>query len=453
MVIMNTELLLARYSANTPRYTSFPTAPHFRATGEDSLYTQWLAQLPPDTPISVYFHVPFCRRLCRFCGCHTSVVHHDAPLLSYTTSMMQEIALVASKISHKLPVSHIHWGGGTPTALPPECIKSLMDTLREHFNVLPDAEIAFEIDPVTLTQEQSDMLAQVGLTRASIGLQDLDPKVQEVIGRPQTFEITKQACDGLRAAGARSINLDLLYGLPLQTTESVIRTAQKALELSPDRLSVFGYAHVPWMKKHQTLLSESDLPDGSERFQQRMAIDRTLRAAGYVAIGLDHYAKPTDSMAHALENGRLRRNFQGYTDDHAETLIGFGASSIGSLPQGYVANVGGVPAYRKALEQHKLPITRICPVSDEDRLRREVIFRIMCDLKADLPKIAAEFIADADLIADADSALQALAADGIVEWNGAQLRVTETGRPFMRHVAACFDQYFAQGTARHSKSV
>jgi oxygen-independent coproporphyrinogen-3 oxidase len=284
-------------------------------------------------------------------------------------------------------------------------------------------------------------------------LQDLDPKVQEVIGRPQTFEITKQACDGLRAAGARSINLDLLYGLPLQTTESVIRTAQKALELSPDRLSVFGYAHVPWMKKHQTLLSESDLPDGGERFQQRMAIDRTLRAAGYVAIGLDHYAKPTDSMAHALENGRLRRNFQGYTDDHAETLIGFGASSIGSLPQGYVANVGGVPAYRKALQQHKLPITRICPVSDEDRLRREVIFRIMCDLKADLPKIAAEFTADADLIADADSALQALAADGIVEWNGAQLRVTETGRPFMRHVAACFDQYFAQGTARHSKSV
>ena len=451
--IMDQELLLARYSANTPRYTSFPTAPHFRAAEDDALYAAWLAALPADQPLSVYFHVPFCRRLCRFCGCHTSVVHHDAPLLAYTNMLLQEIALVAGKIGRRLPVSHVHWGGGTPTALPPECIRLVMETLHEHFNLTSNAEIAFEIDPVTLTQEQVNALAHVGLTRASIGLQDLDPKVQKAIGRPQSFEITQDACDKLRAAGARSVNLDLLYGLPFQTTESVVRTAQKALELSPDRLSVFGYAHVPWMKKHQNLLPEADLPDGRERFAQRQAIDGALRDAGYIAIGLDHYAKPEDSMAKALPLGRLRRNFQGYTDDNAETLIGFGASSIGSLPGGYVANVGNVPAYRQAIEHKHLPIARICPVSEDDRLRREVIFRIMCDLQADLPQIAARFGADPAGLEDAAPGLEKLAGDGVIEWNGRQIRITEQGRPFMRHVAACFDPYFAQGTARHSKSV
>ena len=451
--LMNEFQLLARYPGNTPRYTSFPTAPHFEAAQGGQLYESWLAALPADAPISVYFHVPFCRRLCRFCGCHTSVVHHDAPMLTYTSHMMREIELVAANIPHRVPVSHVHWGGGTPTALPPECIEDLMAQLRTHFNVLPDAEIAFEIDPVTLTADQIATLRKIGLTRASVGLQDLDPKVQQAIGRPQSFEITQKAIDDLRAAGARSINLDLLYGLPFQTEDSVIRTAQGALDLAPDRLSVFGYAHVPWMKKHQNLLPQADLPGSEERFKQRAAIDRSLREAGYVAIGLDHYAKPQDSLAQAMSQGRLRRNFQGYTDDNAESLIGFGASSIGSLPQGYVANITSVPAYSAAIHRGELPIARIRGLLGEDRLRREVIFRIMCDLEADLPAVAARFESDAGLLADAHAALAELAGDGIVEWDGQRVRVTETGRPFMRHVAACFDPYFKQGVARHSSSV
>jgi len=450
---MNADQLLARHNGNTPRYTSFPTAPHFEPVADDVIYSGWLSELPAADPISLYVHVPFCRRLCRFCGCHTSVVHHDGPLISYAESLTREIELAASRIPHRARASHIHWGGGTPTAMPPDRIKALMRSLRTAFDFTADAEVAFEIDPVTLTLEQVDALGAAGLTRASIGLQDLDPQVQLAIGRPQSFAITQQAIEWLRSAGARSINLDLLYGLPFQTEESVIRTAAAALELAPDRLSVFGYAHVPWMKKHQNLLPESELPGPMARFRQRDAIDRYLRDAGYDPIGFDHYAKPGDSLAEAARLGRLRRNFQGYTDDAAETLIGFGASAIGSLPQGYAGNLTAVPAYRDAVRRGVLPVARLKVLTAEDRLRRDVIFRIMCDMEADLPVIAARHEAGAALLADASSSLDDLADDGIIEWNGSRLRVTEMGRPFVRHVAACFDPYLSKGTAQHSASV
>jgi len=450
---MNIADLIAKYDQRVPRYTSYPTAPHFSAAVGADTYADWLASLPSSTALSVYLHVPFCAQLCLFCGCHTTAVHRVEPLLAYTRTLLAEIDLLADAIGRRLKVRHIHWGGGTPTALPAECMERITDRLRARFDLPEDVEMAVEVDPRTLTEDALDGLRRIGTTRASLGVQDFDPKVQQAIGRIQSCELTADCAARLRGIGVGSINLDLIYGLPHQTVDGVAATVGSALAIAPDRIAVFGYAHVPWMKKHQALLPPGALPDAPARYAQRRAAELIITEARYDAIGMDHFAKPEDALAGAARTGRLRRNFQGYTTDDAPVLLGLGASSIGSLPQGYVQNAPGVPGWREAIQAGRLPVARGIALTATDRLRRDVIERIMCQFAVDLGAAAERHGAPLSTLMDAAPALQEMARDGLIRWVGNQLAVTATGRPFVRNVAAAFDSYLRAGTARHSAAV
>ncbi len=447
--------LIARYDGRVPRYTSYPTAPNFQSGFSPVRYGDWLEALPDDKPLSLYLHVPFCERLCLYCGCNTQVVRNEGPRITYAELMISELEQVAFAIGRRLPVSHIHWGGGTPTTMPAKWLLRIMERVRRLFDVLPDAEIAIELDPTNLDADRLAALWQMGVNRASLGVQDFNEDVQEAIGRPQSFEITESCAQRLRGVGINAINLDLIYGLPLQTVESVVRTAEQALELDADRIAVFGYAHVPWMKRHQQLIRPETLPDAQARFAQRRVIGEVLEHAGYVAIGLDHYARPDDPMAKAAQAQSLHRSFQGYTTDSASALIGIGASSIGTMPQGYVQNASTVPEYAKAIRSTQFAVTRGYALQPDDELRRAVIEQIMCHLYVDLHEVAAAYgqVAD-DLLADA-RALEVFVEDGLVTRQGAQITVTEAGRPFVRNVAAVFDAYLkvASEQMRHSQAV
>ena len=453
---MNDADLVARYDGRAPRYTSYPTAPHFSPTVGAQSYAGWLGQLPADAPLSLYLHVPFCDRLCYYCGCNTSVVRLDSSRRNYAALLEREIALVAAFIGRRARVAHVHWGGGTPTSLPGDRLAALMAQIRGLFSVDADAEVAIELDPTTLPKDRREALAEMGVTRISLGVQDLDPAVQKAIGRTQSYEQTEACAKAARALGVASLNLDLIYGLPLQTEASVATTARRALDLGADRVAVFGYAHVPWMKKHQALIPEESLPGAAERFAQQRAIHRVLiDEGGYIPVGLDHYARPGDAMAEASQSRQLRRGFQGYTTDGAPALIGFGASAIGALPQGYVQNAPTAAAYAKAIEAGGLATARGIAVSAEDRLRREIIERLMCDLEVDLVAAAGAHRADAaPLLAEAEG-LDRFVEDGLARWDGQRIEVTEKGRPFLRSIAVLFDAYLRpdEGAPRHSRAV
>jgi oxygen-independent coproporphyrinogen-3 oxidase len=449
--------LIARYDGRAPRYTSYPTAPHFTGAVGESVYARWLAELPADAPLSLYLHVPFCDRLCFYCGCNTSVVRLESSHRAYAKRLRAEIERVAAAIGRPLPARHVHWGGGTPTTLPADELIAIMRLLRERFAFAPDAEIAIEIDPTSIAEDRLAALGEMGVTRISLGVQDLEPAVQEAIGRRQSYDETEACARAARRLGVRSLNLDLIYGLPLQTVESVTRTARRALALDADRAAVFGYAHVPWMKKHQAVIPEESLPGAAERYAQQQAIHRVLtEEGGYVAIGLDHYAKPNDAMAVAAASGRLRRGFQGYTTDDAPVLIGFGASAIGQLPQGYVQNAPTAAAYGGLIDKGGLATVRGVALHDEDRLRRDVIERLMCALEVDLVATAEARGADpAGLLADA-AGVARLVEDGLAVFDGRRLAVTERGRPFLRTAAALFDAYLAKsddGKPRHARAI
>lgn len=439
--------------ARVPRYTSYPTAPHFHNGVTGATFREWLAELPAGMRLSLYLHVPFCDTLCWFCGCHTRIVNTYSPLASYLEYLALEIDRVAAAIGPGHPVAHVHWGGGSPTMLTPDDVTKLAARLRARFEFSPNAEFAIEIDPRGLSDETIAALAAAGVNRASIGVQDCDETVQRAINRIQPFPVTEHAARRLREAGISALNIDLIYGLPHQTEGHVARTIEMALTLEPQRFAVFGYAHVPHFKKHQRLIPADALPDAEERLAQFEVAHALLSASGYTAIGLDHFAKPDDSLALAQAQGRLARNFQGYTDDTAPALIGLGASSIGALPQGYVQNEPDVPGWRKAIAAGKLPVARGIALSDDDRLRRAIIERLMCDLKVDLDLVAAPFKRSARDFGRELSALAPLAERGLVSSNGATIAVPPSARAAVRLVCAVFDTYLSQGNAVHAQAV
>jgi oxygen-independent coproporphyrinogen III oxidase len=450
---MDIEAALAKYDLRVPRYTSYPTAAQFSPAVGPAHYAAWLAALPDDEPVSLYLHVPFCDALCLYCGCNTAVVRRDAPKRAYAQIMQQEIALVARLIGRRLPVAEIHWGGGTPTALPAACLTDIMRTLRQEFDIGAGTQISVELDPRYLPDDALDALRDMGMSRASLGVQDFDPMVQQAIGRVQSVALVQDCIARLRDAGARSINFDLIYGLPYQTAQSVRQTVEQAVALRPDRIAAFGYAHVPWMKRHQTLMPEAALPDSISRFRQRAAIEDALTASGYHAVGLDHYALPDDTLAQACGRHSIHRNFQGYTTDNAAVLLGFGASSIGSLPQGHVQNVTAAGAYMEAIRGGALATARGVRLTQEDRLRGHVIEQIMCQGHVDLRQAADAFGADARELLNDARALRPFAQDGLVKLDGACVDVTGRGRPFLRSVAAAFDAYWERGSERHAAAV
>ncbi|MDX6751057.1 oxygen-independent coproporphyrinogen III oxidase [Geminicoccaceae bacterium 1502E] len=446
--------ILARYGdQRIPRYTSYPAATRFAGEVDPETCRDWLAAVPRGALASLYLHIPFCRSMCWYCGCHTTVTRREAPVSRYLEALRGEVRLVADALPHRLEAAHVHFGGGTPTILQPPEFEGLMTLLRQRFALRTDAEVAVEIDPRTLTAGMVAALARAGVTRASLGVQSFDPAVQRAINRAQGFAETRAAVHGLRAGGIAGISLDLLYGLPHQTVASCEETVVRCLELRPDRLSVFGYAHVPAFKPHQRRIDETMLPGAAERHAQAGAIAAALVSAGYRRIGLDHYAAPGDAMTRALDEGRLHRNFQGYTTDPADLLLGFGASAIGRLPQGYVQNATSPGAYERLIASGSLATVRGCRLSAEDRLRAELIERVMCEFRVDIAAVCRRHGRDAAELREEAAALARLEADGLVRRRGDLVEVETAARPLVRAVAACFDAHLASSTARHAPAV
>ncbi len=445
--------LVSKYDRRIPRYTSYPTAPHFNPAIGADMYRGWLSGLSPTTELSLYLHIAYCAEMCWFCGCHTKISRKYAPIADYMDVLHQEIDQVAACLPARMPVRHVHFGGGSPTILTPEDFTAAIQKLRDTFTLIPGAEIAVEIDPRTTNEAYCDALAACGITRASLGVQDFNPTVQAAINRIQPYEMVERVVGWLKERNITDINLDLIYGLPHQTTESLLQTIDQATELAPRRVSLFGYAHVPWMKKHQTLIPEESLPTQEQRWEQYEQSSARLVAHGFVAIGLDHFAAPDDMLSRALADGQLHRNFQGYTTDASTALIAFGASGIGFLPQGYAANAVDIHAYKNTIRAGELAITRGIEISADDLFRRDIIERLMCDLHVDLAIVAARHGRDPKSLLPELHSLLPMQADGLLVVDGYSVRMTDEGRPLVRAACAAFDQYLQAGEQRHSKAV
>lgn len=436
-----------------PRYTSYPTAPHFSGAVDAKTYAGWLRKLPAKTTTSLYLHVPFCRSMCWYCGCHTTVALRNGPIVDYLAALRGEIALVAERLTAPLDVRHVHFGGGTPTILDPQDFIALVALLRQHFVLDPEAEIAVEIDPRRLEPGMIAALADAGVNRASLGVQSFDPAVQKAINRIQSVEQTAAVVTGLRGAGIAAVSFDLIYGLPRQTLQSCLDTVEQCLAMRPDRFSIFGYAHVPEFKKHQRRIVTAELPDGEARHEQAEAMAQRLVAAGYVRIGLDHFALPDDPMARALVHGGLHRNFQGYTTDRCEALIGFGASAIGRLPQGYVQNEVVIGRYAERIADSALPMARGYRLTAEDRLRAELIERVMCDLTVDIDAVCARHRADPSILESSLQRLGQLSQEGVVRLDGHRVSLPDEARLLVRKVASAFDAHLDQPPRQYSRAV
>ncbi len=430
----------------TPRYTSYPTALDFGPAIGEIEQGRWL-QRAPASPLSVYLHVPYCRQMCLYCGCSTTVTQRDDRVAAYARGLEREIDLVASQAQGAGAIRFLHWGGGTPSMLAAADFASIVDRLDRRFSLDAALDHAIEVDPRHLDQDRVRAWAQCGVTRASLGVQTFDPDVQLAIRRVQSFNTVRAAIELLRENGIDAISLDLLYGLPEQTVDSVRQTVDAALELSPDRVSLFGYAHVPWVKRHQALIDAATLPDSAARLEQSEAAAGLLARAGYVRVGLDHFAKPDDPMARAQRHGRLRRNFQGYTTDSAATLIGFGASSISRFDQGYVQNAVGVAEWSGRIRQGRLAGVRGVRMTAEDRLRADLIEQVMCSLAADVDGTCARYgYAPAEFPQTLDR-LDELRRRGLVEFRSGRLEVPETNRPLLRLIASAFDPRQGEGVS------
>lgn len=427
-----------------PRYTSYPPANRFDATTDAMDADTALRTLAPGSRLSLYLHIPYCRALCWYCGCHTSVPTRADPVAPYLAALRMEIARVARLVPDSCVVASVHFGGGSPDILPPEDASRIMQLLRDSFRFDPMADIAAELDPRGASAELVEALQEGGLNRVSFGVQTLDPAIQKAINRIQPAEEVADAIARVRAAGVAAVNLDLMYGLPLQTVQHVIDAAMFAAMEEADRVAVFGYAHVPWFKKHQGGIRTDDLPSGEQRFRQAEAAAATLEAAGYVAVGFDHFATIGDSLERADRLGALRRNFQGYTDDAADALIGFGASAISSLPGLYVQNTPDTHAYRAAMSEDRSAAVRGLRLTAEDVRIANLIEQVLCRFEADIP---------ADMRIWARPRLSRLADAGLIQLSGDHLTVTARGRPYVRNVAAAFDPTLVASRARHSLAI
>ena len=429
--------------AQAPRYTSYPPANRFgNDVGADDVIAS-VQELSPDTSLSIYLHIPFCHQLCWYCGCHTSVPTRANPLDPYVEMLLEEIELVGELAGRKR-VSHVHFGGGSPNILSPEQIDAIFGRLREQFDIDPEAEICVEMDPRSVSQASVSAFAGNGLTRASLGVQVLDGKVQALINRIQPRELVSDVVMRLRDAGVGSINMDVMYGLPDQTHNHVLETVDYALACEADRVAVFGYAHVPWFKKHQGAIRTARLPSGEVRFRQAEAAAQRLSQAGYIQCGFDHYARPGDAMAAAASSGGLRRNFQGFTTDAADALLGFGASAISSVGRLHYQNCTSTAQYRQRIAAQCLPVARGARLSDRDAEIGRAISEIMCRLETEAP---------ATLTRYGMQRLRELQRLGIVDLDDAWVRVTKRGRPYVRQVAMAFDPNLPEVAGRHSLAV
>jgi oxygen-independent coproporphyrinogen-3 oxidase len=450
--------LLAKYSKPGPRYTSYPPAPHFSETFGPAYWQDELIQSQESTrPISLYVHIPFCDTLCYYCGCNMVATGNYAKADQYLAYLMAEIDRVAALTHGSRKVVQMHWGGGTPTYLHPQDIRRLADHIRKRFHFAPDAEVAVEVDPRGLTREHVIALRESGFNRASIGVQDLDETVQKSVNRVQPLALIEEVYGWFRKEGFSSINLDLMTGLPHQTVDTYRRTLAEIIRLNPDRLAVFGYAHVPWMKKHQKLILETELPNFEARMAMQELILHTLEEKGYVHVGMDHFAKPEDSIIQAQRSKTLWRNFQGYTTHRHADIYAFGASAISQTETVYAQNEKRLVAYQRKIDLGELATEKGYRLSRDDRIRRDVITELMCDLELEKEKISSRWGIDFDTyFADGLQSLEPLEQDALVKVSGNLIQVTNLGRLFLRNIAMCFDAYLhSKGTQeqpRYSKT-
>ena len=434
---------IAYATARLPRYTSYPTALQFGAL-DSATFQEWLSETGPDDRLSLYVHIPFCKTLCWYCGCHTGVTRSRTRIARYAQALARESELLARALPPSAGVEHLHFGGGSPDALGAEDLARLLGTLRAQFDLRPGAEIAAELDPRNLDRATVSALAQGGLTRASLGVQDIAPEVQALIGRVQPEDLVVASIDRLRDAGVGAINLDIMYGLPGQSIAHVEATARFVAAQGAARVAAFGYAHVPWMRRNQNAIDTALLPGAADRLRQADAIEATLLAEGYVTVGMDHFARPDDPLARAAATGTLRRNFQGYTTDEAPILLPLGASAIGRTPRGFAQNEPDERRWLAAVEAGRLATARGLAVTPDDRIRGALIETIMC-----AGAIARDAVPPG-ILAEVMPRLAGLMADGLVVDDGVRLSSTAEGIRLLRHFAACFDAYLPTAGGRHS---
>lgn len=431
---------LGLFDAKVPRYTSYPTAPHFSTCVQTREFGDWLGAVSPGEGVSLYLHIPFCRRLCWFCACRTQGVRSGDPVKSYLGTLHDEIRRVADALPKGVTLSRLHWGGGTPTILAAKQMTELAGVIKSVLPFSESFEFSVEIDPNEVDDDRLDALAEAGMNRSSIGIQDFDPKIQEVIGREQSFEVTREVAGKLRDRGIHSLNADILFGLPYQDEARISDTTKKLLSLGPDRVALYGYAHVPWMAKRQTMIPEEHLPSSEARLDLYDAARKLFLEAGYSAIGIDHFAKKGDGLDVAARQGRLRRNFQGYTDDSCETLIGLGASAISRFRQGYVQNVSATASYLAQIRAGKFASARGHSFTPEDRLRSRVIEALMCTFQVDLAALETE-LAPVPMDLRAELARVKAKYAPLISLEGTCLSIKPEGQALTRMIAREFDSY------------
>ena len=458
MKTLNVDLdLVKKYNVAGPRYTSYPPATKFTDTvtwDQLSEKIEFNNQTPRD--LSVYFHIPFCESLCWFCGCTTVITTNHDKGKDYIDYLGREVAKLAPRLNKDRKAVQLHFGGGSPTFLRPDEIRRLGEIIHKHFTFSPDIEASVEVDPRRLTREHLVALREIGFNRASMGVQDFNPKVQEAIHRIQPREMTQQAMDWMRELGFGSINLDLIYGLPFQTPASFTETIETVLEMKPDRLAVFSYAHVPWIKPAQKILEEKILPTPESKLEVlKLVIEKLTADDQYVYIGMDHFAKPTDELTIAQRNKNLQRNFQGYSTRAGSDIYAFGMSAVSQTPDVYWQNEKELPKYQAAVDAGNVPLHKAYIVSDEDKIRRETIMRTMCDLSLDFASMSTKLGINFEQHFEKELAtLAPFIADGLVKKTDTGLEVTNSGRLFIRNLAMCFDNTLgAANERRHSKTI
>lgn len=431
---------LGLFDANLPRYTSYPTAPHFSDAVGPSQMRDWISSIRPGSEISLYIHVPFCRRLCWFCACRTQGTKSGSPIAAYVDTLKAELALLKAALPADIRLSRLHWGGGTPTLLTPDQIADLSESIRQTVPFGQNTEFSVEIDPNEIDEARIEALAAAGMNRASVGVQDFDDVIQQAIGRIQTFDVTRDTIDALRAAGIKSLNADILYGLPHQSRARMVESVQKLLSLNPDRVALYGYAHVPWMAKRQQLIPSDALPTPEERLELFEAARKLFVWDGYKEIGIDHFATPEDGLSIAQSSGNLRRNFQGYTDDTADVLVGLGASAISRFPQGYAQNAPATGAHTGAIRDGGFSTTRGHVFKGQDLLRARLIEAVMCDFRIDAQEICDSFgishKALHEMLVPVERAFK-----GFVDLNDQGLFIPPNARPLTRMIARSLDAY------------
>jgi oxygen-independent coproporphyrinogen III oxidase len=453
MDLQSVEAALAQYPSNLPRYTSYPPANHFSLQGGAAQRDAFVAAVQNADSLSAYIHVPFCDRLCWFCGCHTKQTLKYEPVRAFAKTLVKEIGLWRENLAARKVLSRLHLGGGSPSMLKEDDLVLIRRRLDEAFQIRPETEISIEIDPSDMTAASVEAMQRFGLTRASIGVQDFDPAVQSAINRPQTYETTRHVVEALRGVGVKSINIDALYGLPLQTEARLRRTLQQILQLKPDRIALFGYAHVPWMKSHQNLIDERDLPSGSERLHHAMLARDLICKAGYVPIGIDHFALPHDAIAKAAATGRLRRNFQGYTDDDAQVLLPLGPSSIGQYSEGFVQNEVATARYAARIERGDFAFARGHRLTSADKAEAWLIERLMCDFGFTFEQFRSKFGPESGRAISLARFLAAQDRTRTIEIQNHHFRIKPEAWPLTRAIASQFDSRLKDSEMKYSKAV